>query len=123
TRMNRVLVHRGPDSGGVWVNASAGICLGHQRLSIVDLSHDGHQPMMSESRRYVIVFNGEIYNFRELRAQLENEGHSFRGTSDTEVMLAAIEQFGVEGAVQRFVGMFAFALWDQQERRMHLVRD
>lgn len=122
-RMTATLVHRGPDDAGVWRDAAAGIALGHRRLSILDLSPEGRQPMVSSSGRYVIVFNGEIFNFRRLRAELESLGHRFRGHCDTEVMLAAIGQFGLEEALRRFVGMFAFALWDRDRRALSLVRD
>ena len=122
-RMSDSLIHRGPDDSGTWVDAEAGIALGHRRLAIVDLSPSGHQPMFSSDARYVIVFNGEVYNFQGLRAELEALSHRFRGTSDTEVMLAAICQWGLFEALQRFVGMFAFALWDRQERSRSLVRD
>jgi asparagine synthase (glutamine-hydrolysing) len=121
--MSHSLTHRGPDDGGVWVDETIGVGLAHRRLSIVDLSPEGHQPMLSADGRYVLSFNGEIYNFGKLRAELETMGHPFRGHSDTEVMLAAICQWGLEAAVKRFVGMFAFGLWDRQERTLHLVRD
>ena len=122
-RMVGTLVHRGPDDSGTWIDDMAGIALGHRRLAVIDLSPQGHQPMVSESGRYVIVFNGEIYNFRQLRTQLEPLGHRFRGHSDTEVILAAVEQWGLTEALKRFVGMFAFALWDRQERVLRLARD
>ncbi len=122
-KMVDTLRHRGPDDCGVWADAKAGIALGHRRLSIVDLSPEGHQPMHSVCGRYVISFNGEIYNFDALRRDLEVLGHGFRGHSDTEVMLACISQWGLVPAVTRFNGMFAFALWDRQERQLHLVRD
>jgi asparagine synthase (glutamine-hydrolysing) len=122
-RMTASLIHRGPDAGGAWRDAEAGIALGHRRLSILDLSADGSQPMRSRCRRYVISFNGEIYNFRILREELAAAGNTFRGTSDTEVMLAAISEWGVERALERFNGMFAFALWDTRKRLLHLARD
>jgi len=123
TSMARVLSHRGPDDEGIWVDAPAGIALGHRRLSVIDLSPEGHQPMSSSSGRYSISFNGEIYNFREIRAELEALGHRFRGHSDTEVALAAIDQWGLKRALKRFVGMFAFGLWDRREHILYLARD
>lgn len=121
--MTETLRHRGPDDDGVWIDASAGIGLGSRRLAIVDLSPLGHQPMVSPSGRYVIAYNGEIYNHVALRRDLEARGVQFRGRSDTEVLLAAMERWGLQGALTRSNGMFAFALWDRQERRLHLVRD
>lgn len=120
--MAGTLKTRGPDSRGTWVDSAAGLGLGHQRLAIVDLSPCGHQPMVSAGGRYVVAFNGEIYNFASLRAELEGS-YPFRGHSDTDVLLAAVEAWGVRRAVDRFVGMFAFALWDRQERALTLVRD
>lgn len=122
-RMAETLRHRGPDDLGTWVDAEAGIALGHHRLAVIDLSPKGSQPMRSACGRYVISFNGETYNFRALRKELEGLGHAFRGHSDTEVMLAVISRWGLKTAVERFNGMFALALWDRQERLLHLVRD
>jgi asparagine synthase (glutamine-hydrolysing) len=119
--MAGALRHRGPDDDGVWVDAAAGIALGFRRLSIIDLTHAGAQPMFSASGRYVLVFNGEIYNFARLLQELGNP--PLRGHSDTEVLLACVEAWGLERAVTRFIGMFAFALWDRAERRLSLVRD
>jgi asparagine synthase (glutamine-hydrolysing) len=122
-QMATALKHRGPDDQGVWSDAEVGLALCHRRLSVVDLSLLGHQPMISASGRFVIVYNGEIYNFRSLRQELESHGHSFRGHSDTEVMLAAMTQWGVHDSLARFNGMFAFALWDRQSRTLYLARD
>ena len=121
--MGDALEHRGPDDRGVWVDEETGVALAHRRLSILDLSPLGHQPMASENHRYVVVYNGEIYNFAELREVLVARGHVFRGHSDTEVLLAAVMEWGVEEAVSRCNGMFALALWDRQERRLWLARD
>jgi asparagine synthase (glutamine-hydrolysing) len=121
--MAHSLRHRGPDDFGAWVDATTGIALGHRRLSILDLSPLGHQPMLSASGRYAISFNGEIYNFRALRGKLEDLGHTFRGHSDTEVMLACFSRWGVHQSVKLFTGMFAFALWDRETRLLYLARD
>jgi asparagine synthase (glutamine-hydrolysing) len=123
--MADTLVHRGPDDGDVWADESAGVALGHRRLSILDLSPAGHQPMTSACGRYTIAYNGEIYNHLEIRRALETEGAgpSWRGHSDTEVILAAFVRWGVRATLERSVGMFALALWDRQERTLFLARD
>jgi len=122
-QMTDAMSHRGPDDSGVWVDPAAGIALGHRRLSIIDLSAEGHQPMASADGRLMMVFNGEIYNFAEIRRELDALGHRFRGHSDTEVMLAAFREWGVEVATKRFNGMFAFAVWDKETRKLTLSRD
>ncbi|MHA7681458.1 asparagine synthase (glutamine-hydrolyzing) [Cupriavidus sp. PET2-C1] len=117
--------HRGPDDGGVWCDPDAQIGFGHRRLAIVDLSPAGHQPMASGSGRYIIAFNGEIYNHLDLREELQSEGVApdWRGHSDTETLLAGFDAWGIEATVGRAIGMFAFALWDRQERMLTLGRD
>ena len=122
-RMSGRIAHRGPDGAGVWASRSGAVALAHRRLSIVDLSEDGRQPMSYADGRYWVTFNGEIYNFRELAAQLRVLGHSFQSSSDTEVLLAAVAEWGIEEAVKRLIGMFAFGLWDESERVLHLARD
>jgi asparagine synthase (glutamine-hydrolysing) len=125
-RMGAAIAHRGPDDIGVWRDDDAEIALVHRRLSILDLSAAGHQPMLSASGRYVIAFNGEIYNHLELRAALEAGSQSppaWRGHSDTETLLAGIERWGVEDTLKRSVGMFALAVWDRRERALYLARD
>ena len=121
--MGDALAHRGPDDRGVWVDAAAGVALAHRRLSILDLSPLGHQPMRSSDGRYWLAYNGEIYNFASLRAELEPLGHRFGGHSDTEVLLAAVVQWGLEATLRRCNGMFAIALWDRREQRLSLARD
>jgi asparagine synthase (glutamine-hydrolysing) len=129
--MANAIAHRGPDDLGVWADEQAGIALGHRRLSIVDLSPAGHQPMSSSGGRFIMVFNGEIYNHLELRAELEcidprlleDDGNKWRGHSDTETLLAGIERWGIEATLSKTVGMFAIALWDVQARTLHLARD
>lgn len=123
--MSRQLHHRGPDDDGVWHDAACSIVLAHRRLSILDLSPAGHQPMQCASGRYVLVFNGEIYNHLALRAELQAAGHApdWRGHSDTETLLAGFAAWGIAATLQRAVGMFAIALWDRAERRLSLARD
>ena len=120
-RMGEAIAHRGPDDSGVWLDAYAGIGLSHRRLSVLDLSPAGHQPMVSGSGRYVIAFNGEIYNHLDLRRQLGDR--AWRGHSDTETLLAGFEFWGIEKTLQRAVGMFAIALWDRVDRSLILARD
>jgi asparagine synthase (glutamine-hydrolysing) len=129
--MASVIAHRGPDDCGVWADAQAGIALSHRRLSIVDLSSAGHQPMMSRGGRFIMAFNGEIYNHLEIRTELENmdplllkgHGNNWHGHSDTETLLAGFEYWGVEVTLAKTVGMFAIALWDVQKHTLHLARD
>jgi asparagine synthase (glutamine-hydrolysing) len=121
--MNDALHHRGPDGEGVWVEAASGAMLAQRRLAIIDLSPGGAQPMHSADRRFVIVFNGEIYNYREIRRELETTGLQLRSDSDTEVLLEACAMWGVHAACERTVGMFAFALWDRDARTLTLARD
>ena len=124
-RMTDAVAHRGPDDSGIWTDQDAGIGLGHRRLAVVDLSPAGHQPMLSADGRFVLIFNGEIYNHRELRRQFEQEHGSreWRGTSDTETFLEGIAHWGLEETLRRSAGMYAFALWDRRERLLYLVRD
>ncbi|MCC6274528.1 MAG: asparagine synthase (glutamine-hydrolyzing) [Leptospiraceae bacterium] len=123
-KMNETLHHRGPDAGDIWVDPNSGIALGHRRLSIIDLSSAGAQPMESNSGRYIIVYNGEIYNHNEIRKELDSKSQNkWRGHSDTETLLAAFEEWGVEAALKKAIGMFAIALWDRKERILYLCRD
>lgn len=125
TRMTDAIHHRGPDDAGYWADADHGIALGHRRLSIIDLSPAGHQPMHSSAGRYVFAFNGEIYNHLEIRHELEAAGSApaWRGRSDTETLLAGFEAWGIQATIERSVGMFAFAVWDRQTRSLVLGRD
>lgn len=118
------IVHRGPDGEGAWFSDD-GVTLGHRRLSIIDLSSNGHQPMVSASERFVISYNGEIYNAGELKNKMESEGHiiEYRGTSDTEILLEAFEYMGIENTLQFVKGMFAIALYDKQDKKLYLTRD
>jgi len=121
--MSNALRHRGPDDGDTWVDQSAGVVLTSRRLAILDLSPSGHQPMTSRCQRYVTVYNGEVYNFHDLRDDLEHSGRTFVGNSDTEVLLEACARWGIEGTLHRLNGMFSFALWDRQTQRLTLARD
>lgn len=121
--MTSTLRSRGPDDAGVWTDAEAGIALGHRRLSIIDLSSAGHQPMRSADGTLVMVYNGEVYNFAELRAGLEKEGVRFKSHSDTEVILEGCARWGIEATVKQLIGMFAFAVWNTRTRTLTLVRD
>jgi asparagine synthase (glutamine-hydrolysing) len=121
--MSDTLRHRGPDDVGAYVEEDVGVALGTRRLAIVDLSEHGHQPMVSPDGRYVLAFNGEIYNFRDLRRELEAAGMRFRGSGDTEVLVGAMQHWGLDETLRRSNGMFGLALWDRHERRLHLARD
>jgi asparagine synthase (glutamine-hydrolysing) len=123
--MGGAIIHRGPDDGGIWCDHEAGVGLTHRRLSIVDLSPAGHQPMLSASGRYIFAFNGEVYNHLALRAELENSGNApvWRGHSDTETLLAGFDAWGIESTVKKSIGMFAFAVWDKHTRQLALGRD
>src|SRR3954462_4077123 len=122
--MAQSLRHRGPDDEGVWTDPAAGIALASRRLAILDLSPAGHQPMVSESGRFILAYNGEVYNFHDIQRELQaTRDFRPRGQSDTETILAAIEQWGISPALQRCNGMFALALWDRDRRELTLVRD
>ena len=121
--MADALAHRGPDGWGIWTEDGSCAALSHRRLAILDLSEQGRQPMASKDGRYQLTFNGEIYNFRQLREELEGEGETFHSECDTEVLLAAVCRWGLERSLPRFNGMFAFGLWDRRDRCLHLVRD
>ena len=123
--MSALLTHRGPDGSGIWVSAKDGVAFGHQRLSIIDLSSAGHQPMTSPCGRFNIVFNGEIYNHLQLREDLNKSEYNqkWHGHSDTETLVSAFSAWGVEKTLHRLVGMFAIAVWDFKEKRLSLIRD
>ncbi|MCC6598806.1 MAG: asparagine synthase (glutamine-hydrolyzing) [Alphaproteobacteria bacterium] len=121
--MARTLQHRGPDAQGLWQDPDSHVVLAHRRLSILDLSAEGAQPMLSPSGRYVIAYNGELYNYQSLQKELEAAGVKFKGRSDTEVFLAGIDHWGLNQSLQKINGMFAFVLWDRKTRQIHLVRD
>jgi len=123
--MMEAIAHRGPDSNDHWLDEAAGVALGHLRLAIVDLSPAGAQPMGSVSGRYMLTYNGEIYNHQKLRAEIEATGKApaWRGTSDTEVLIAGIELWGLEATLAKLQGMFAIALWDKQDKTLTLARD
>lgn len=121
--MTDAIVHRGPDAGECFIDAENGIALGHRRLSIIDLSEHGRQPMLSRSGRYVLSYNGEIYNFQDVRKELEQKNHKFNGHSDTEVLLTCIEEYGLQKALTKISGMFAIALWDKQTKTLSFARD
>ncbi len=121
--MSDAIPYRGPDSDGQWADAAGGAALGHRRLAIIDLSPAGHQPMRSSCGRFVICYNGEVYNFPELRTELEAAGRRFRGHSDTEVIVEGCAEWGIEATLRRLIGMFVFALWDCETRTLHLARD
>ncbi|MGI9627548.1 MAG: asparagine synthetase B family protein, partial [Longimicrobiales bacterium] len=117
------LIHRGPDDRGTWADPLVGVAFGFRRLAIIDLSENGHQPMVSHSGESALVFNGEVYNYQELRGELEAHGTRFRGHSDSEVILEALERWGVEETLPRLSGMFSIAFWDSKRRRLTLARD
>ena len=123
--MTDMIIHRGPDGEGLWIDDNSGVTLGHRRLSIIDLSRAGHQPMSSASERFVISYNGEIYNAGSLKDKMEKEGHviNYRGTSDTEILLEAFEYYGIEDTLSFVKGMFAIALYDRQDKKLYLTRD
>ena len=124
-RMNARMYHRGPDASGIWAADDKQVVLGHRRLSIVDLSSGGAQPMESHNGRYVIAYNGEVYNYRDIKNKLiqEKKVTAFRGTSDTEVLLEAVSAYGLYETLKMSKGMFALALYDKKEQVLYLARD
>ncbi|NVK18633.1 MAG: asparagine synthase (glutamine-hydrolyzing) [Methylocystaceae bacterium] len=121
--MTDTLVHRGPDGGDIWIDGETGVGLGHRRLAIIDLSEAGHQPMTSHDGRFVMVYNGEVYNAEDLRPYLLEKGHIFKGHSDSEIIVNGFSEWGVQATIEKLIGMFAIALWDKKERRFYLIRD
>ena len=122
-KMRDSLASRGPDDEGIWLDKSSNFCFGHRRLSILEVSRLGHQPMISKNKRYVIAYNGEIYNYQEIRNELSQIGFSFRGNSDTEVLLEAISYWGLDETLKKICGMFAFGVWDKRKKKLFLIRD
>ncbi|HYQ09277.1 MAG TPA: asparagine synthetase B, partial [Xanthobacteraceae bacterium] len=121
--MDACLQHRGPDDHGTWVDEESGVALVHRRLSILDLSPAGHQPMISADGRFVIIYNGEVYSHQPIATELAARGYRFRGHSDTEVIVNSFAENGIEPTLKRMIGMFAIALWDRRERSLILIRD
>src|SRR3989338_799316 len=121
--MNKALTHRGPDDEGIWQDPETPVAFGQRRLSILDLSAAGHQPMVSNSGRYVITYNGETYSMNELLPQLQDKGGFLKGHSDTELMIECFEHLGFDETLNQLIGMFAFALWDKKTKELKLVRD
>jgi asparagine synthase (glutamine-hydrolysing) len=122
-KMAYAIKERGPDSSGLWFEEVTGLLFAHRRLAIQDLSPQGHQPMHSPSKRFTTIYNGEIFNAPEIQQSLVEKGYTFRGHSDTEVMLAAFEEWGIQASVEKFIGMFAIVLWDQKVKKLYLIRD
>ena len=122
-KMTDTLKSRGPDDKGIWIDKKNNIFFGHRRLSIIDLSHLGKQPMISHNKRLVIIFNGEIYNFLDLKGNLLNENVKFTGNSDTEVLVEAISKWGVKKTLSKITGMFSFVIWDKKKKKLYLARD
>ena len=123
-KMASAISYRGPDDSGVWADNNENIALSHRRLSIIDISNNGHQPMKSSCARYVMVFNGEIYNYIQLRKELEKVTfHRWKGNSDSEVLIQCISEWGLKATLKKCSGMFALGLWDQKEKKLCLARD
>ena len=121
--MTDVLKSRGPDDKGIWIDEKDNICLGHRRLSIIELSNLGKQPMTSHNNRFVIIYNGEIYNFLDIKKELEQENINFSGNSDTEVLIEAFSNWGIKKTLSKISGMFAFVVWDKKLKELSLARD